>query len=310
MSKRGSRQKHLKFYIGCKGWRNQRWSGEFFPQNLDPTDYLGYYSKVFDFVEIDLSNSTASSNDRFYDDDGMLFRKWATNTPHDFRFTIKPPEHIIEDTYKVDDFLEELTPLEGKVLAIIIQPPSPIKLTLANGREWLDDVVRTCAYHDYSVAFEFNHSSWFQDLTYNLLHEHKAAIEWSSFSSRYCSSPIRIADFLYFRINGNERKWIEKVKEKEREPIVVVDTPRKANHILKLLDLPMKKYGGSSSQWVGKVIMHVDLDSFFPSCEELRDPTLKGKPHAVIMTDETKDNITKAAVASCSYEARKYGVRS
>jgi uncharacterized protein YecE (DUF72 family) len=95
---------------------------------------------------------------------------------YDFRFTIKPPEHIIVDIYKVDDFLEELRPLEGKVLAIIIQPPNPIKLTLANGREWLDNVVRTCAYHDYAVAFEFNHSSWFQDLTYNLLHEHKAGI--------------------------------------------------------------------------------------------------------------------------------------
>src|ERR687885_852177 len=64
------------------------------------------------------------------------------------------------------------------------------------------------------------------------------------------------------------------------------------------------------SQWIGKVIMHVDLNSFFPSCEELRDPRLKGKPHAVIMTDETKDRITRGAVASCSYEARKYGVRS
>jgi DNA polymerase IV (archaeal DinB-like DNA polymerase) len=276
---------------------------------------------VFDFVEIDLSNRTASSNNRLHYGDRLLFRKWATNTPHDFRFTIKPPEHIIEDIYKVHDFLEELRPLEGKVLAIIIQPPSPIKLTLANGREWLDDVARTCAYHDYSVAFEFNHSSWFQDLTYNLLHEHKAAIVWSSFSSKYCSSPIITADFLYFRINGNERKWIEKIKEKERElnivdkvlnfTMVVVDNPTKANYILKLLDLPTKKYSDShSSQWVGKVIMHVDLDSFFPSCEELRDPTLKGKPHAVIMTDEPKDNITKGAVASCSYEARKYGVRS
>jgi DNA polymerase IV (archaeal DinB-like DNA polymerase) len=28
------------------------------------------------------------------------------------------------------------------------------------------------------------------------------------------------------------------------------------------------------------------------------------------MTDETKDNITRGAVASCSYEARKHGVRS
>jgi len=56
--------------------------------------------------------------------------------------------------------------------------------------------------------------------------------------------------------------------------------------------------------------MHVDLNSFFQSCEELRDPTLKGKPHAVIMTDEAKDKISRGAVASCSYEARKYEVRS
>ena len=87
------------------------------------------------------------------------------------------------------------------MLAIIIQPPSPIKLTLANGREWLDNVVRTCAYHDYSVAFEFNHSSWFQDLTFNLLHEHKAAIVWSSFSSKYCSSPVIIYIFWAYSYN-------------------------------------------------------------------------------------------------------------
>jgi uncharacterized protein YecE (DUF72 family) len=111
------------------------------------------------------------------------------------------------------------------VLAIIIQPPSPIKLTLANGREWLDDVARTCAYHDYSVAFEFNHSSWFQDLTYNLLHEHKAAIVWSSFSSKYCSSPIITADFLYFRINGNERKWIDFMARQGKDSIPVPTKP-------------------------------------------------------------------------------------
>jgi DNA polymerase IV (archaeal DinB-like DNA polymerase) len=305
----------LKYYIGCEGWGNQKWSGELFPPNLDPKDYLTYYSKVFDLVEVDLSNRTASSMTY---DDRLLFKKWVTDTPHNFRFTIKLPAHVIEDTYKVGDFLEELAPLEEKVLAVIIQSPAPIKLTLGNGgREWLDDIARTCSYHGYSVVFEFSHSSWFQDLTYNLLHKHKAAIVWSNFSSRY-SNLIITAEFLYLRINGNERKWIEKVKEKELElngvgkalnfAIVVVDSHAKANHILKLLDLPAKKYG--HSPWIGKVIMHVDLDSFFPSCEELRDPTLKGKPHAVIMTDETKDNITRGAVASCSYEARKHGVRS
>jgi len=63
-------------------------------------------------------------------------------------------------------------------------------------------------------------------------------------------------------------------------------------------------------QWVGKIIICVDLNAFFPSCEELRDPSLIGKPHAVIMTDQQKNSITRGAVASCSYEARKFGVKS
>ena len=63
-------------------------------------------------------------------------------------------------------------------------------------------------------------------------------------------------------------------------------------------------------QWIGNVVLHLDLDSFFPSCEELRDPSLAGKPHAVIMTDQDNNIITKGVVASCSYESRKSGVRS
>jgi DNA polymerase IV (archaeal DinB-like DNA polymerase) len=322
----------LKYYIGCIGWRNQKWSGEFYPLTLDPKDYLAYYSKVFDLVELDLScraGRNSYNNNKLYD--RLLFKKWATNTPHNFRFTVKLPMHIIEDIYKVGDFLEELAPLEEKVLAVVIEPPQPTKLTLGNGgREWLDDILHTCTYHGYSVALEFNHPSWFQDLTYNLLNKHKAAMVWSDFSRRY-SYAVVTAGFLYLRIDDNEEKWIEKAKGKVSEwntsssnsssggmnregeegigfAIVVGSNPAKVNQILKLLGLPEKTYG--HSQWIGKIIMHVDLNSFFPSCEELRDPTLKGKPHAVIMTDDTKDKITRGAVASCSYEARKYGVRS
>jgi DNA polymerase IV (archaeal DinB-like DNA polymerase) len=59
-----------------------------------------------------------------------------------------------------------------------------------------------------------------------------------------------------------------------------------------------------------RTIICVDLNAFYPSCEELRNPSLKGKAHAVIMTDQPKGSVTKGVVSSCSYEARKYGVRS
>ena len=86
------------------------------------------------------------------------------------------------------------------------------------------------------------------------------------------------------------------------------DTPPEINKILNLLSLPQRNYG--HNQWIGRIILCVDLNAFFPSCEELRDPSLIGKPHAVIMTDQNKGSITKGAVASCSYEARRYGIKS
>ena len=63
-------------------------------------------------------------------------------------------------------------------------------------------------------------------------------------------------------------------------------------------------------QWRGKAILHVDINSFYSSCEEIKDPSLKGKPHAVIMTPQDNNSITKGAVTTCSYEAKKLGIKS
>lgn len=51
-------------------------------------------------------------------------------------------------------------------------------------------------------------------------------------------------------------------------------------------------------------IVHMDLDTFFVSCERVIDSKLEGKP---ILIGGISD---RGVVASCSYEARKYGVHS
>ncbi|MCQ2742151.1 MAG: DNA polymerase IV [Bacilli bacterium] len=55
---------------------------------------------------------------------------------------------------------------------------------------------------------------------------------------------------------------------------------------------------------MSKIIAHIDLDAFFATCEEIRDPSLIGKPVLIGHTGRS------GIVSTCSYAARKYGCHS
>ena len=53
-----------------------------------------------------------------------------------------------------------------------------------------------------------------------------------------------------------------------------------------------------------RIILHIDMNAFFAACEQLRDPSLKGKPIAV------GSKHSRSVLSTASYEARAYGVRA
>ncbi|TDB39881.1 MAG: DNA polymerase IV [Actinobacteria bacterium] len=57
--------------------------------------------------------------------------------------------------------------------------------------------------------------------------------------------------------------------------------------------------------WQGRAVLHVDMDAFFASVEQLDHPEWRGKP-VIVGGDPTR----RGVVSTCSYEARVFGVHS
>ena len=192
-----------------------------YSSNLYPNDNNSpYYSKFFNLIEINFFPNPhryieVYNTNNFLTD---IIQKQILQLC-DFKFSILVPKQIIDqknkenDNKKLEKFLEELKSLKEKILTIVLQIPST--RILSENKEWLDSILwRCCIYYGYSVAIEFDHPSWYQDLTYNILKKYNVSLIWSD---RHRYHTVFTSNFLYLRINENLDKWIKKLREKEVE---------------------------------------------------------------------------------------------
>jgi uncharacterized protein YecE (DUF72 family) len=165
--------------------------------NIENSQWLSYYSQVFDYVEIDSTFYRMPTP--------FMVKNWYKRTPDNFRFTAKFPKVITHDKRlkdvekELEYFFESISGLEEKLLALLIQlPPS---LGLAEGIEGLREIVSQLDKR-FRYAVEVRDSSWFQDLAYNFFRNNNICMVWSQLAG-IRTPPIVTTDFLYIRFIGD-----------------------------------------------------------------------------------------------------------
>jgi uncharacterized protein YecE (DUF72 family) len=164
---------------------------------MDNSKWLEYYSKVFDYVEIDSS---------FYRIPNIFtVKNWSKITPSNFRFTAKFPKIITHEKRlkNVDNqlslFLKAMEPLHDKILALLIQLPPSLEIT--EGLQRLREIIPILDKR-FRYAVEIRNHSWFQDLAYNFFANNNLCMVWSQLVGIRIP-PIVTSDFLYIRFIGD-----------------------------------------------------------------------------------------------------------
>lgn len=76
----------MKLFYGCSQWGYQNWLGSLYPENINSSEMLRYYAKLFNSVEL---------NPTFYNGaDPVSVRTWKNKVGAGFRFCPKLPRTI------------------------------------------------------------------------------------------------------------------------------------------------------------------------------------------------------------------------
>src|ERR1700728_4868865 len=105
--------------IGTSAFTAAGWVGSFYPDKMQPRDFLTYYATKFDTVEVDSTFYHAPS--------GSTVMDWNVKTPRNFVFSLKVPQEITHERCLVGcdseftDFLKVADLLGDKLGTMLLQ---------------------------------------------------------------------------------------------------------------------------------------------------------------------------------------------
>lgn len=211
-------------YIGFSNWARKNWHEKFYPRNIGK-NYLNYYSKIFNTVEI---------NNSFYVLPGARsFDAWREQAGEDFVFSVKLNRTITHVNRlkriktPLRSFIIRAQRLSSKLGPILVQLPTNLMFDLERLENFFKGAGGISGSENIRFALEPRHASWFEKENIaslvNLLRKHNAALVFSDShkgSLINTDDSLITADFVYARLSVSGKPmspkgiviWAENIK--------------------------------------------------------------------------------------------------
>ena len=187
------------FRIGCSGWQYRHWKKDFYPADLPPREWLEYYARRFDTVEV---------NNSFYRLPGAgVFESWRARTPVNFLFAVKA-SRFLTHMKKLKDPEEPIArlfsralELRGKLGPVLYQLPARMPRNIERLAAFLEALPPRAKH-----AIEFRSPEWYEPDVMQLLQRHNVALCLHDMSGS--SAPrLLTARFTYVRFHGATSRY-------------------------------------------------------------------------------------------------------
>ncbi|RMG51452.1 MAG: DUF72 domain-containing protein [Acidobacteria bacterium] len=214
--------------LGTSSWSTTDWYEVFYPPELHPGEFITYYARHFDTVEIDATFYRPPTR--------QTVESWAKRTPDGFLFSAKVPREITHQKYLLDcqsemiSFLQTMSALGEKLGPLLLQFPYVAKRKDAHEYQTGDEFRRRLApflaslpTSDYRFAVEVRNAHWLGPSLTALLAEHGVALALScyytlpSLDEVMAKIDVVTADFSYIRFIGHRRRMDELIDRLMRE---------------------------------------------------------------------------------------------
>lgn len=196
-----------KIYIGTSGYSYSDWKGIFYPEKMRNSDFLEYYARYFNFVELNFSYYQKVKR--------KTLLNMSSKVPENFIFIIKAYQnltHLRTNEWKEDasDFVDNLSILNerGQLGGVLLQFPFSFHYNPDN-RIYLSKLCDSMP--DFPLFTEFRNGGWQNNSVIEELEKRGIGVistDMPIMDKLPGNTVVKTGDDIYIRLHGrNNKNW-------------------------------------------------------------------------------------------------------